>query len=341
MCIESTAYARIGIIGNPSDGYRGKTISAAINNFCAKVKIEKNKRLIINSDQNQEIVYKSISALLETTGKNGFTPGSELPEAAIKVFYDKFCKKISGLGDSTFFVDWQSNIPVQSGLGGSSAIVTAVLKGMLTFFNVKISKKEFPNLILDVEQKELEITAGLQDRVAQVYEGITWMDFSRESFVETGTGFYEYLPENLLPPLFLVYREKSIRNSGEIHKNIRKRFDGGDIRIMGVMDELAGCAEEYKNELMKKNYTRMKELMDFNFNLRRLIFPVGEPDIRLINSIRKQGFCAKLAGSHNSIIGIYRSEEEYESLEKFVRAAGAVCEKTDIKSVCDNEQIYL
>ena len=32
------AYARIGLLGNPSDGYYGKTISLTIGNFWAEVR---------------------------------------------------------------------------------------------------------------------------------------------------------------------------------------------------------------------------------------------------------------------------------------------------------------
>lgn len=36
--IRSAVYARIGLLGNPSDGYFGKTLSLAIKNFHAEVR---------------------------------------------------------------------------------------------------------------------------------------------------------------------------------------------------------------------------------------------------------------------------------------------------------------
>ena len=39
MAVEATAFARAGLIGNPSDGYFGKTISFTIRDFAAKVPI--------------------------------------------------------------------------------------------------------------------------------------------------------------------------------------------------------------------------------------------------------------------------------------------------------------
>jgi len=35
--IRKRAYARAGLLGNPSDGYNGKTISISVRNFQAQV----------------------------------------------------------------------------------------------------------------------------------------------------------------------------------------------------------------------------------------------------------------------------------------------------------------
>ena len=57
------------------------------------------------------------------------------------------------------------------GLAGSSAIVTATLKCLMAFFNLTeadLAKEIQPQFILEVEKSELNISAGLQDRVIQV-----------------------------------------------------------------------------------------------------------------------------------------------------------------------------
>jgi glucuronokinase len=38
MAITHRAYARIGLLGNPSDGFFGKTIAVSLENFFAQVK---------------------------------------------------------------------------------------------------------------------------------------------------------------------------------------------------------------------------------------------------------------------------------------------------------------
>ena len=44
--IRSKSYARIGLIGNPSDGFYGKTISMSISNFWAEVTIVESEKLV-------------------------------------------------------------------------------------------------------------------------------------------------------------------------------------------------------------------------------------------------------------------------------------------------------
>ncbi len=47
MTIETRAFARAGLLGNPSDGYFGKIIALAIKNFSARVFLEKSSELMI------------------------------------------------------------------------------------------------------------------------------------------------------------------------------------------------------------------------------------------------------------------------------------------------------
>ena len=51
----------------------------------------------------------------------------------------------------------------------------------------RIPVADRPTLVLRAEE-ELGITAGLQDRVAQVYGGLVYMDFARESMQRHGHG---------------------------------------------------------------------------------------------------------------------------------------------------------
>lgn len=145
----------------------------------------------------------------------------------------------------------------------------AALSCLLDFFNVReLVKVEIrPNLVLAAE-KELGIVAGLQDRVAQVYGGLVYMDFSKENMDELGHGIYIPMDLSLLPPLYLIYAENP-SDSGKVHSKVRERWLDGDEFIVSSMEEVANIAEEGKTVLEEKDYSKFATLMNRNFDLRR------------------------------------------------------------------------
>ena len=98
-----------------------------------------------------------------------------------------------------------------------------------------------PMFVLLVEQEELGITVGLQDRVIQVYEGLVYMDFDpgREQIVD-GLRCYWYEPMDpaLLPPLYVAHHETLGEPTEVFHDNIRERFNRGDQAVVGAMKRL-------------------------------------------------------------------------------------------------------
>ena len=96
---------------------------------------------------------------------SGYYGGIRLLKATIKVFYDYCRENQIRLDDRNFTIRYNSNIPLRLGLAGSSAIITACMKALISFYGVAIPKPILANLVLNVEDKELGIAAGLQEGV--------------------------------------------------------------------------------------------------------------------------------------------------------------------------------
>ncbi|MEE9522504.1 MAG: GHMP kinase, partial [candidate division NC10 bacterium] len=73
----------------------------------------------------------------------------------------------------------------------SSAICTAMFKTLTKFFEVDIPREIIATLCLHAETRELNLQAGLQDRVAQVYDGVMFMDFDEKLVSARGYGDYQ------------------------------------------------------------------------------------------------------------------------------------------------------
>ena len=314
MCIKSHAYARAGLLGNPSDGYHGKTISISVRNFTASVSLYQTQELKIESREQDSDVYRNISDLVERTNLYGYYGGVRLIKAAIKTFFNYCESENIKLEAENFTIRYNSTIPRQVGLGGSSAIITAVMRALMKFYEVEIPLQILPSIILDSEVKELGINAGLQDRVIQVFEGCMYMNFDSGIMKKNGYGEYERLDTSLLPHLFIAYKTDWGKVSGHALNDIRIRFERGDKLVIDSLKSIAELAEEGKQTLLKGNVDRLNDLINENFNLRKKIQTISENNYELIKTARACGASAKFAGSGGSIIGIYKNEETFDRL---------------------------
>ncbi|RKY88669.1 GHMP kinase [candidate division KSB1 bacterium] len=316
MCIKSYAYARAGLLGNPSDVYNGKTISISVRNFYACVILLQTPEFKIESGIQDLEVYNSVSELIKQINLYGYYGGVRLIKSAIKTFFNYCDSEGIELEAKNFTISYSSNIPRQVGLGGSSAIVTATIKALKEFYNVEIPVEILPSIILDAELKELGINAGLQDRVIQVFEGCMYMDFNTEVMKNRKYGEYERIDLSNLPPLYIAYKEGLSKVSGNVFNNVRFRFERRDPFIINVLCNIAELAEKGKKAIAERNFDYLYELMNENFELRRKIINIDEGNFELVKIARSCGASAKFAGSGGSIIGIYKDEDMFNRLTK-------------------------
>jgi glucuronokinase len=238
-----------------------------------------------------------------------------LLKATIKAFHD-YCNEHGILLDNrNFTIRYQTNIPSQVGMAGSSAIITACLRALLAFHGVTIPKFIQPNLILSVETQQLGIPAGLQDRVIQVHEGLVYMDFDRSIMERQGYGRYEELDPRLLPPLYIAYRTDLAEGTEVFHNDIRGRFNRGEAAVVEAMKFWADLTDRVKDCLLRNDWSRIAALLDQNFNKRREIYNISEGNLRMVEIARSTGASAKFTGSGGAIVGTYPDEKSFGLLQ--------------------------
>jgi glucuronokinase len=178
--IRKRAYARAALVGNPSDGYGGRTLSLVVRNFSAEVVLYEWDTVEIMLTEEDRARFRSVQDLALDVSLHGYYGGIRLIKATVKRFVD-YCRTAGvTLHDQNFTIRYHTNIPRQVGLAGSSAIITATLRCLMEFYDVDVPLVIQPSLVLSVERDELRVAAGLQDRVAQTYEGLVYMDFGAE-----------------------------------------------------------------------------------------------------------------------------------------------------------------
>ncbi len=310
------------MIGNPSDGYFGKTISFTFSDFHAEVVLYQTPELEILPSARDHSRFLSIHDLHRDVRRHGYYGGIRLLKAAVKRFYDYCHDSHIELDDRNFTIRYSSNIPAQVGLAGSSAIITACMRALMSFYQVTIPKPILANLVLSVEASELGIPAGLQDRVSQAYEGLVYMDFSKELLDRQGYGRYEEMDLALLPPLYIAYRPELAEGTEVFHNNIRARWENRDPQVVAAMSEWAEYAEKVRTLLLQGRGDQIAPLVDANFDLRRRIYRISSSNIQMVETARSAGASAKFTGSGGAIVGTYKDEAMYKKLEAALTGIG-------------------
>lgn len=326
---ETKVHARIGLIGNPSDGFYGKTISCIIKNYWATCFLVPNPDPYDTTVQFQPSTISdtfympTIKAGVEWTDRNGYNGTLRLFSATITVFYRHLTQKNLISQEelnkhSGFKAHSITNIPRQVGLAGSSALVMSFLKSFIKFYNVDIPPHIQANLALSAEVDELGIAAGHQDRVIQAFGGCVFMDFNKDFMLGRGFGNYVPLDPQLLPKIWIgnstyiantiiVAYIKDPKESGKVHSDVKARFAKGDPVVLQAMTDFASYADKCRDALESKRVDLIPALFTANIECRRRLYGdavVGAQTLKIIEIARSFGCAAKLSGSGGCVIGI-------------------------------------
>lgn len=342
------ALPRVGLLGNPSDGYGGRCVAFAIQSEgYAEVVATPSEYFAVVPNPRHEMPqqYESLTTCAKYIADHGIHYGaSQLVLAGVSMFVDAHMQQRWKASDRFDLEDlppavplmanchltYSTTIPTRLGLSGSSALVLATIRALARFHNTSLERMDediatWPQRVLRAETELLGITAGLMDRVAQVYEGCTYMDFSVE-----GKTRVERLDERLLPKLWLAYSSSGRVGdcSGGVHNDLRERYESGDKAVIASIDHLAHLAGEGKLAIQAgtlEGHDKLASLMHTNWEIRKqLMGPAGisESNLLLVATAQRAGFVAKQTGSGGAIVCIPSPARDLS--EKEVAAASQI-----------------
>jgi glucuronokinase len=297
--------------------YGGKVVSFLIEDFTARVRLWESPQLTFQlHPEHDRTEFEDLAGLVKSVERHGYYGMQRILFAACRRFADYCAERGIALRRANFTLEYETDIPRQSGLGGSSAMIIAALRALLRFHRLPagvVSNRRLADLALSVETQELGIAAGLQDRVVQSYGGLTYMDFSR------GRGRCTRLNSRWLPRFGLAYLAEEhfgTLESGRVHADVRYRWEQGDVQVTRAMREIARCAERGREALRKGDARALGRLMNRNFDLRRGLYgdeALGEHNLALVDIARSAGLPAKLPGSSGAALILLGDDVEPEA----------------------------
>ncbi|KAI0565815.1 Nucleotide-diphospho-sugar transferase [Gracilaria domingensis] len=305
------AYPRVGILGNPSDGFEGKVISASIvsEGYAEVVATENNKFVITPSPMNEFFIeFDDLNHMMRRADECGIGYSARPLVAAACIMFAKIYREYKSNGDEASVLNslpgceltYSSTIPPKIGLSGSSAFILATFRALARFYNTSLEAicpdiKIWADMMRKAETELLGIAGGRQDPIMALMQGAVLMDFTGG-----GLGNWERLDEKLLPDMWLCYHYSVGESSGKVHGNLRSRYSNGDQTIPIAVRQLIELVDKGKKALESGDDNRLPELFNRNFELRIELVgdtAIGDANKKLTSVAKEAGFAAKMTGS--------------------------------------------
>lgn len=283
------ARPRIGLLGNPGDLYGGTVLAATIDTFETVVDISRT---------------------------TFYAPPAFLSDAAElqRLAFERVAAGRAGCA-----LTLRTDVPRQSGLSGSSAILVATLRALDTYYGLELDALDIARAAWAVEQDDLGMVAGPQDRVIQALGGLQLMDFGGDDPI----GEHRSLDPSLLPPLLVAWPTLAGQPSDAAHRHVWDRVQAGDDALRRRLAGFAQIAVDGTAALEAGDHVAFADAVDANFDLRADIYELRTDDRRLVEVAREAGGAAKYCGSGGAIVALARPGHELDQLGAALTAAGA------------------
>ncbi len=323
--VSVTVPARAGLLGNPSDGYGGRTLAVPVRGLAATVSVELADEVEVVGPPDDELVFGGFAEMVSHVDRFGYGRGTSLVMAAARRFWD--LRDEAGMPmPGGMRASYRTTIPRQVGLAGSSAIVIATIRCLATLVDAELPPEVVATMAWQAETEQLGVTAGLQDRVVQSFDAPVAMDFSELTPAPkfgVPVGRYEELDEATLPPLFIAYSTGAAAPSGEYHQTLRSAYSAGDRQVRDALRQLAALVTEGRAALRWGAVDRFGDLLGENMALRRLLGPIPDQQLALVDLAADCGVATTFAGSGGAVVGVYPTVDKLDELRLVYADAGA------------------
>jgi len=308
--IHCSAPGRCGIIGNPTDMYGGAVISCSIA-ARAHVTVEPCERIELATGGETFVVRGPDDLVLR--GDN-----FDVARAVLEYLAD------NGLACR---ITYRSEVPIRAGVSSSTALLVAILYGVLQFKGADYHLYRVAELARYIELNHFRVVCGYQDAYMCTFGGLNYMDFRGKQFYrEAAEELYATIEplDHFVPLLPFVLAHTGVEHSSDaVHKPLRERWLEGDPVVRRGYEEITRLAQEGKKALLLQDWPRLGWLMNENHAVQRDLGGSGESNERMIRVALEHGALgAKLAGAGGggTIIALHLHPEEMIAA---LRAAGS------------------
>ena len=297
MIIRSKAPLRLGLAGGGTDVspycdlFGGCVLNVTINMF-AYCTIEPTNNGVIEfcaPDRNESFQCQSIPQL-EIDSSLSLHKG----------IYNRIVKQYNGGNPLSFKMTTYSDAPAGSGLGSSSTMVVAILKGFMEWLNLPLGEYDMASLAYDIERIDLKLSGGKQDQYAATFGGFNYIEFYENNRVIVNPLRIKRWIKNEIENSLVLYYTGTSRDSAKIiDEQMKSAFDDKSDNISGL-HELKKQAEIMKEAILKGNFDDLAECLNKGWKAKKKTSAViSNSKIEEIYSyiMKHGGKAAKISGA--------------------------------------------
>lgn len=153
------------------------------------------------------------------------------------------------------------DVPAGSGMGGSSALVVALLEAYRRYLNLPLGEYDLARLAYEIERTDLELSGGKQDQYAAAFGGFNFMEFyDQHRVIVNPLRLREATIHELEASLLLYYTGQS-RSSAAIVETQQDRVKNSNKEALVAMHALKSEAVDMKEALITDNMRACAETM--------------------------------------------------------------------------------
>jgi D-glycero-alpha-D-manno-heptose-7-phosphate kinase len=193
----------------------------------------------------------------------------------------------------------RNQAPAGSGLGASSALLTALLHGLALMRGEELSPDALICLAADIETASIGVPAGKQDYTAAFFGGVSLLSFNFGGFSREGIEPSSNIVEELSARLIVSFTGEN-RFSGANNWELTKSFIDRRGSVREALIKIRDTALEAGRRLREGRIDEFADAVRRDWDLRRSLAPgISTPKTdRLIAKAREAGAAAsKLCGA--------------------------------------------
>ena len=328
--------ARVGLVGNPSDGFRGAVFGTVIPALTASLTARTSTGIALIGPTGARH-HPSPHDWIEDVRTSGHVGEPRVISAALWTLVEHLERggvHSRGLG---VHLTWTTSIPRSVGLAGSSALAVGAIEATAELWGVHLDKRVIAALALSAERDVLGIAAGWQDRIVQSFRTAVLVDASATDVVD---GMHVPRVRSLAVaarpglshlPLVVGWIEADGSPSDEYHGPLRRAGES----LEAPMTELARLARSAFVAASVGDVIALAGAVDAGWRIRQECAPLRPDHTALVERVRAAGFSATTPGSGGAVVAVCVDAAEATRAVVVLGAAGCTAIRFDLFAASD------